>query len=98
MRCRPRECFQPTPLPAEPHPLSSILQNIYIGEGERRKNRFLRPFPYLIKSRERAPSASGWAGQSGVRELPVHVKLLGVNILVTEAKPSSGETSGHHPR
>lgn len=32
-----------------------------------------------------------------MRELPVHVKLLGVNILVTEAKPSSGETSGNHP-
>lgn len=29
----------------------------------------------------------GWAGQSAVRELPVHAKLLGVNVLVT-VRPS----------
>lgn len=53
----------------------------------RRKSHFLRPFPYLIMGRERAPGASGWAGQSGVSELPVHAKLLGVNIPVT-VRPS----------
>lgn len=70
---------------------------LYRRGSVRRRSRFLRPFPYLITSRERAPGASGWAGQSGGRDCQLMQSCGSHCPCDREAKPSSAGTSGNHP-